>query len=111
MVIFAPVDYTFSNGEWHVEMFYADQWLFNRDNLAQRFNFFATNTQSGPGQLVDGITQIDNVSWILSDPFPTALPEPSTISLAAFGFVGLMAWNWRRRKREAVNLAKHARLN
>jgi probable HAF family extracellular repeat protein len=26
------------------------------------------------------------------------VPEPSSIALAAFGFVGLMAWGWRRRK-------------
>jgi hypothetical protein len=28
-----------------------------------------------------------------------AIPEPSGIALAAFGFVGLMAYGWRRRKR------------
>lgn len=27
-----------------------------------------------------------------------AVPEPPSISLAAFGFLGLMAWGWRRRK-------------
>ena len=26
------------------------------------------------------------------------VPEPSSIALAAFGFAGLMAWGWRRRK-------------
>ena len=28
-----------------------------------------------------------------------SVPEPSSIGLAAFGLVGLMAWGWRRRKR------------
>lgn len=27
---FPLLDYTFSDGVWHVEMFYPDQWLFNR---------------------------------------------------------------------------------
>ena len=29
----------------------------------------------------------------------SAIPEPSTFALAAFGFAGLAAWGWRRRKR------------
>ncbi len=28
-----------------------------------------------------------------------AVPEPSTLLLAAFSLVGLAAWGWRRRKR------------
>jgi hypothetical protein len=27
------------------------------------------------------------------------VPEPSSVVLAATGFVGLLAWGWRRRKR------------
>ena len=105
---FAPVDYTFSNGVWHVEMFYPDQWLFNRDSLSQRFKFFATNTEGGASQLVDGITQINDVRWILSDPFPTAPPNgdgnvPEPASLAIWVGLVIIAAGARRRRRMEAN--------
>ena len=33
------------------------------------------------------------------DALAILVPEPSTLALAAFGFIGLAAWGWRRRKR------------
>jgi len=36
--------------------------------------------------------------YALSTPI-TATPEPGSLSLAALGLVGLLAWGWRRRKR------------
>ena len=45
-----------------------------------------TGVDAGFGELVTRF-QVHNV------------PEPSTIALAAFGFVGLMAWGWQRWKR------------
>ena len=31
------------------------------------------------------------------------VPEPSSVALAAFGFAGMMAWGWRRRKRVRID--------
>ncbi len=104
---FDLVTYAYSNGTWSVEMFYPDQWLFNRANLAQRFSFFATNTQGGPSNLVDGTTYFNNVRWILSDPFPIApppcdtcspspAPEPATLALVTAALLGVAATRRRR---------------
>ena len=100
---FPEFDYNYSNGVWSVEMFYPDQWLFDRANLAQRFSFFATNTFGGPSQLVDGVTRFENVRWILTDQFPSpppcdtcngqppagTAPEPGTCALVAAASLGL----------------------
>ena len=32
----------------------------------------------------------------------TVVPEPSTLALAAFGFIGLVAWGWQRKQLRAV---------
>ena len=47
-----------------------------------------------------GFDQSNNVpaSQYLADFVTHPVPEPSSVALAAFGFVGLMAWGWRRRK-------------
>ena len=39
--------------------------------------------------------QIFNVVFDGSNGTFTVAPGPSSIALAAFGFVGLMAWGWR----------------
>lgn len=99
---FPQLDYTFASGVWSVSMFFPDQWLFDRSALMQRINFFATNTFGGPSNLVDGITRFDNVSWIVSDPFPLrpetpgSAPEPATLALLGLGLVGIAASRRRR---------------
>ena len=37
--------------------------------------------------------------WALDNVIVSSVPEPSSVMLGAFGFLGLIAWGWRRRKR------------
>ena len=60
----------------------------------------------GDGGLFAGIDPIFGEKRLMSHVNPTeahfalaAMPEPSTCALAALGFVGLLAFGWRRRKR------------
>lgn len=60
-------------------------------------NFTATNSTTNLTFFNGGTSnnfesELDNVSV-------NAVPEPSSIVLAAFSFAGLAAWGWRRRKR------------
>jgi sulfatase modifying factor 1 len=50
---------------------------------------FVSSTQSN---IYDPATQKLDVGFRLA-----SIPEPSTLVLAAFGFIGLAAWGWRRR--------------
>ena len=98
---FTPLVYSYIGGRWSVEMFFPDVWLFNRDNLAQRFIFTGTHQFTDVTALVPSTTEFLNVSWILSSPFPVAplpptspppptdVPEPSTLTLLVFGLLSL----------------------
>ena len=53
-------------------------------------------------QVRDGLIVPFGIDPVLDRTFSatvTVIPEPSTVALAAFGFVALAAWGWRRRKR------------
>ena len=92
---------SYSNGLWFIELFLPDEWIFNRENLDERFRFLATNTRGGPDQLVDGVTQFANIRWILSNSLPillpaASIPEPATYLLAGMALISIAVV--RRRK-------------
>jgi hypothetical protein len=68
------------------EIFASEVWI-GRNQAAdiQRFAFDGT-----PLGLLSTPTQTDAIAVV---------PEPSTLAFAAFGFVALAAFGWRRRKR------------
>ena len=66
-------------------------------NSAPKSTLYSINLAGVPGQLATKLTDInyDVVSI-------ATVPEPSTLSLAAFGFTGLAAWSWRRKQSRTV---------
>jgi hypothetical protein len=57
------------------------------------FNQFSSSGVTNPVSNVD-LRLMDVIGYDR-----IVVPEPSTLALAAFGFAGLVAWGWRRRKR------------
>jgi hypothetical protein len=64
---------------------------YNGANPTDPFNMF---TNLGQGHLLNA-TDIANMEAL--GYYPGNVPEPSSLVLAACGFVGLAAWGWRRR--------------
>ena len=69
---------------------------------ASSFNFFSQPGAGGPGMagpfLAAAFIQSTGPGGLDSD-FEGAIPEPSSLSLAALGLLSLLAYRWRRRRR------------
>jgi hypothetical protein len=66
--------------------------IFTFSTLTQPGNYLFLGGLSGPTLYIGGSALVEGLQIV-------AVPEPSSIALAAFGFIGLMAWGWRRQKR------------
>ncbi|HEV3137635.1 MAG TPA: PEP-CTERM sorting domain-containing protein, partial [Pirellulales bacterium] len=61
-------------------------------------NNFVLHQFSQSGTALQTIGYTLQGSWYGMEFDTTPVPEPSTLVLAAVSFVGLAAWNWRRRR-------------
>ncbi len=63
-------------------------------------SFDSPNTSSSSAGFTAPTTEHSNIGFrLVNIPGGFIVPEPSTFVLAAFGFIGLAAWGWRRLKR------------
>jgi hypothetical protein len=86
-----------SNDWWGNSGFLALSFLQNSQLHYGYLQMASTPTPTSPYELfVEYLVYEDQPNVALTT---SAVPEPTSLALAAFGFAGLAAWGWRRRKR------------